>query len=146
MTGIEQLARKVDELEKVHRLSDGIGGLDGLSDEQLVARLLSLSDDPDAPGEGITRLSDRELSDLLVRRSITWKDIVVRATDDQIDHASRKILSKHPPEEDDTLTEEDRKIIQRARATMVWQDIRRDPGCRREQQEQEEERDGGRRP
>ena len=127
MTGIEQLARKVDELEKVYRSSDGIGGLDGLSDEQLAARLLALSDDPDASGEGMTRLSDRELSDLLVQRGITWKDIVMRATDDQIDHASRKVLSKHPPEEDHLLPDEDRKIIQRARATQARMDSQRDP-------------------
>lgn len=116
----------MNDLERDFKVRLTEAHIELMSDEELAACLLQTSVDPDAPGEGITRLSDRQLSNLLIRRG-THNGLIARLPDDTIEKLARKILSKYPPEEDPCLPEEDREIIQRARATMARQDAHRDP-------------------
>jgi hypothetical protein len=67
MTGIEQLKRRVDDLTSAGTVrGEDLAQYDTVQDEELADLLLS-APDPDAPGTGITTLSNRRLAELLCR-------------------------------------------------------------------------------
>ncbi len=106
-----------------------------MSDEELGAHLMEISTDPDAPGDGITSLSDRQLVNLLHRRGKIGP-LLARLPDATIKKLAEEILSRHPQERDHELSDgppgpgqhlghmSDRQVIVLAR--KIFPDWRRD--------------------